>query len=97
MDGGGRAKRASSYTRPYEARVGDLYRSERSELRRDRDSPTHPKHYVMVMNKFLLGGWVERPNVFIFVLVSCFRCLLGRLAFFCLLCCAWSALRVRCA
>ena len=44
----------------------DLYRSERSELRRDRDSPTHPIQYVTVMNKFLLGGWVERPNVFYF-------------------------------
>ena len=66
----GSIKRASTYPRPDEVRVGDLYRSERSERRSDSTYPTHHARQHKVMYNFLWGGWVARPSAFYFCIIA---------------------------
>lgn len=54
-------------------------------------TPNTPSHQGMMMNIFLLGGWVARPSAFYFVAflyLPCLRCLLGRSVFCCRLACS---------
>ena len=70
----GSIKRASEYPRPDEEREGDLYRSERSERRSDRDSPKQP-NLLRNDDGQIFVGWVggtpERFFIFALALVPC--------------------------
>nr|DAX91210.1 MAG TPA: hypothetical protein [Caudoviricetes sp.] len=61
-------------------------------------TPSTPSHQEMMMDIFLLGGWVARPSAFYFVAFLCSPCLILSALLFvfalrvpCLLCCPCSS------
>lgn len=69
-------KHASEYQRPDEERGGDLYQSERSERRSDRDSPNQP-NTLRNGDVHIFVGWVGgTPECFFIFALALVPCLI---------------------
>lgn len=75
-------KRASEYPRPDEERGGDLYRSERSERRSDRDSPSQDRT-LRNDDEHIFVGWVGGTPVRFFICAVALVALSSVLAWLC--------------
>ena len=69
-------KRASEYPRPDEVRGGELYRSERSERRSDRDSPKQPNPLRNDDGQIFVGWVGGTPECFFYFALALVPCLI---------------------